>query len=305
MDQEEGIMFGQFLTTLVIGEEADMESGNTLRSTTGICFKSGILEARSIAMVGARYLVGKGDIDIWSTPWVPGFTPDEGWKGAFSVTGAYWLSQHERFQQEKPVWKALWKLKLHPRHILMIWRILSACLPLKSRLGFLNHSDRLCAFSGEQDEIEFHLFCIFPFARGIYDDHLERTLAFVLEAICLCRNKLVFCSSSPSLEDSIRLISKRAMEFSMLAEANNSYDPHVIIDPAHLIGIVVKKPGAADYESCQSFCSVSNVLEAYLVAILSALEYAWDARIQSVVIPSDSNIAVDALNLRELPTAAA
>uniref|UniRef100_A0A803NM16 RNase H type-1 domain-containing protein n=1 Tax=Cannabis sativa TaxID=3483 RepID=A0A803NM16_CANSA len=114
----------------------------------------------------------------------------------------------------------------------------------------------------------------------------------------------------------------------MLAEVNNNYDPRVILEPDQVqqqsnveasagcfqvdasfadgiarIGVVVKRPGAADSESCQSSCLAHNVLEAELVAILSALEYAWNARIQSIVIQSDSKIVVDALNLRELPMA--
>ncbi|KAF4376441.1 hypothetical protein F8388_012064 [Cannabis sativa] len=114
----------------------------------------------------------------------------------------------------------------------------------------------------------------------------------------------------------------------MLAEVNNNYDPRFTLDTDQMqqqtdaedsavcfqvdaffadgvagIGVVVKRPRAADSESCQSSCLAYSVLEAELEAILSALEYAWNDRIQSLVIQSDSKIAVDALNLREMPMA--
>ncbi|KAF4367775.1 hypothetical protein G4B88_011076 [Cannabis sativa] len=156
---------------------------------------------------------------------------------------------------------------------------------------------------------------------------LATTSACVLEAIWNCRNKAIFCTSPPPPEEAIRLISKRAMEFSMMSEVNNNYDPCINQVPVQVqqqmydenvvcfqvdasfadgvagIGVVVKRPGAAVSESCQSSCLAFNVLEAELEAILSALEYAWNDRMQSIVIQSDSKIVVDALNLKEMPMA--
>uniref|UniRef100_A0A803PT85 Reverse transcriptase domain-containing protein n=1 Tax=Cannabis sativa TaxID=3483 RepID=A0A803PT85_CANSA len=37
----------------------------------------GILEARDLCVPGAGILIGKGDIDLWTKPWVPGFSLEE------------------------------------------------------------------------------------------------------------------------------------------------------------------------------------------------------------------------------------
>uniref|UniRef100_A0A803P2H6 Reverse transcriptase n=1 Tax=Cannabis sativa TaxID=3483 RepID=A0A803P2H6_CANSA len=188
-----------------------------------------ILSARDLCVSGAGVLVGGGNSDIWTRPWVPGFTPeevrqsftygtthayssisdlfmtnsrvwdenlirqcftseianaivrirplsDEGdrvfWKasnkGIFSVKNAYWLSQSNRFHPEKESWRKLWKLKIHPRQKLLIWKILSYCLPLKSNLGFMQIGDKECYLCNCEVESELHLFGTCNFARCLW-----------------------------------------------------------------------------------------------------------------------------------------
>ncbi|KAM6566394.1 hypothetical protein CsatA_025522 [Cannabis sativa] len=167
-----------------------------------------------------------------------------GSNGSFSVKNAYLLSQQSRFHCEKPVWKVLWKLKLHPRQSVFSWRILSAWLPLKSRLRFLGHDDKKCALCGNEAETEIHVFCQCPFARSIWflspwglrtdtlsvdsfeefflwlcssdNDWLVQVSACVLEAIWRCRNELVFQGKNPSTALILKNIASRAAEFSQI-----------------------------------------------------------------------------------------
>ncbi|KAF4359409.1 hypothetical protein F8388_005666 [Cannabis sativa] len=286
---------GKLSSNLIIQEEFDslFEKKVLDQENTDLCRIPTPLEIKDA-----------GDIDIWTVPWVPGFSPQEiqqsfsynvthsftfvsdlfqpgsrtwdedlikqcfapdiaaailsirpleddvdmlFWKhgadGKYSVKKTYWLSQHFRFHEEKPAWKRLWTLKLHPRQLVFLWRILSECLPLKSRLGFTRMDDKQCVFCGDAIETELHLFCHCPFARMIW-----------------------------------------------------------FLSPWG-IGVVMYRSGGGEAHKIQSFYCVTSVLEAELLAILTALEQATKEKFHSITIHSDSKIAVDAMRVGELPLA--
>ncbi|KAF4348766.1 hypothetical protein F8388_021949 [Cannabis sativa] len=155
----------------------------------------GILANRDLCIKNAGFLVGDGKIDIWTKPWVPRYSPEECFtpevaeaivrirplfgsgdtlfwqgssKGTFSVKSAYWCAQNHRFQTEKQVWKDLWKRKIHARQKILLWRILSGCLPLKNRLGYVQESDKICGLCGLEPENDVHLFRDCHFARCLW-----------------------------------------------------------------------------------------------------------------------------------------
>ncbi|XP_060957672.1 uncharacterized protein LOC133029200 [Cannabis sativa] len=273
-----------------------------------------ILSARDLCVSGAGVLVGDGNSDIWTRPWVPGFTPeevrqsftygithayssisdlfmtnsrvwdenlirqcftseianailrirplsDEGdrvfWKasnkGIFSVKNAYWLSQSNRFHPEKESWRNLWKLKIHPRHKLLIWKILSYCLPLKSNLGFMQNGDKECYLCNCEVESELHLFGTCNFARCLWyrgqwglrsnflnvqsfedlfhqmllikDDYLVLFAACLFEVVWHCRNEVRIGSSRPDPDSAFKKIILRWQEFSQLVSLESVSEP--------------------------------------------------------------------------------
>ncbi|KAF4365752.1 hypothetical protein F8388_003421 [Cannabis sativa] len=76
-----------------------------------------------------------------------------------------------------------------------------------------------------------------------------------------------------------------------------------VVDNAAGIGVVLYRSGTQEAIALQSLCTVSSVLEAELSAIHTALERAWADNYQTVLIKSDSKVAVEALRLGELPLA--
>ena len=60
-------------------------------------------------------------------------------QGIFTVKSTYHLSQLDKFQQPSPLtsqeWKHLWKLKMHERLKLLLWKISWDALPTKEALN--------------------------------------------------------------------------------------------------------------------------------------------------------------------------
>lgn len=151
--------------------------------------------------------------------------------------------------------------------------------------------------------------------------------ACTLEAIWKCRNELIFSGKSPSTPITLKHISSRALEFSQYLTWNEDaatiddnrlptsemyaadcVDACYFVDASVLrsnagIGVIMYRSGGGEAHKIQSFCTVSSVLEAELLAILTALEHAWKENFHSIIIHSDSKIAVEALRLGELPLA--
>uniref|UniRef100_A0A803PBX2 CCHC-type domain-containing protein n=1 Tax=Cannabis sativa TaxID=3483 RepID=A0A803PBX2_CANSA len=283
------------------------------KSADSFLWKS-LLSARDLCVSGAGVLVGGGNFDIWTRPWVPGFSPeevrqsftygtthafssvsdlfmsntrvwdedlirqcftsevanaiwrirplsDEGdrvfWKasnkGNFSVKNAYWLSQSNRFLPERESWRCLWKLKLHPRQKLLIWKILSNCLPLKSNLGFMHNLDKECYLCNSEVESELHLFGTCSFARSLwfrgqwglrsntlnvhsFEDFFQQLVLtkdelLVLFAACLfevvwhCSNEARIGGCRPDPDSAFKRITLRWQEFSCLVGLESVPEP--------------------------------------------------------------------------------
>ncbi|KAF4353540.1 hypothetical protein G4B88_030175 [Cannabis sativa] len=184
---------------------------------------------------------------------------------------------------------------------------LCACLPLKTRLGFVRADDDQCVLRGEEAERDLHIFCTCPFAPGIWflcswglttdalandnfedfflwlcntdNDWLIQISTCVLEAIWRCIIDLIFHGKIPSTPATLRQIGLRAAEFQKILSS---------------IGETI---------TMQSHCLVSSVLEVELVTILKALERAWANQYHCILIESDSKVAIEALQLGELPLA--
>ncbi|KAF4389309.1 hypothetical protein G4B88_003122 [Cannabis sativa] len=161
------------------------------------------------------------------------------------------------------------------------------------------------------------------------DDWLVEVSACVLEAIWRCRNELVFQGKNPSTPLILKNIASRAAEFSQILSSfgdaaqlggenrlsepvqdfqDNLFDACFyvdasVVDNAAGIGVVLYRSETQEAIALQSLCTVSSVLEAELTAILTALERAWADNYQTILIKSDSKVAIEALRLGELPLA--
>ncbi|KAF4403150.1 hypothetical protein G4B88_027921 [Cannabis sativa] len=153
--------------------------------------------------------------------------------------------------------------------------------------------------------------------------------ACVVEAIWRYRKDLIFNGKAPSTPTTLTQIALRAAEFQEIHSSNGDV-PHpasenLIMNPTHVssdtsfdacflvdasavddaagIGVVLNRSGGGETITIQSQCLVSSVLEAKLVAILTALERAWEDQYHSMLIESNSKVAIEALRLGELPLA--
>ena len=85
------------------------------------------------------------------------WTPDP--SGLFSVKSMFRLSSTPIDPQPNPTWQKLWKLKLHERLKIFVWRIGSNTLPTRlnvaKRTGF---RDTTCPLCGNKEESYAHLF---------------------------------------------------------------------------------------------------------------------------------------------------
>ena len=90
-------------------------------------------------------------------------------KVKFSVKSAFKLFQSPVVTDAVVNWSALWKLKIHDRLKMFIWRIASGILPTKQnlvqRLGFRDYKCPLCQ---TEDESLKHLFFKCSLSRAIW-----------------------------------------------------------------------------------------------------------------------------------------
>lgn len=70
-------------------------------------------------------------------------------QGTFSVKSAYWVSKG--FSAIEEVWKTLWKLNIHERHKLNLWRLAKDILPITHKLKQRGLTiEETCALCGNQ-----------------------------------------------------------------------------------------------------------------------------------------------------------
>uniref|UniRef100_A0A2N9HS98 Reverse transcriptase domain-containing protein n=1 Tax=Fagus sylvatica TaxID=28930 RepID=A0A2N9HS98_FAGSY len=90
--------------------------------------------------------------------------------GKFTAKSAYWLDQKPRFENNGPLtsveWKSLWKLKIHDRLKLMLWKMAWGMLPTMVALNVrFRVNSTQCQLCNSGVETLEHLFIECPFAR--------------------------------------------------------------------------------------------------------------------------------------------
>ena len=81
-------------------------------------------------------------------------------KGQFSIRSAYKVSQkHREVVDNAVMWQKLWKMKIHERVKMLVWRIGVNILPTKENLAQrLGLEDQECSLCHEEIEYCTHLF---------------------------------------------------------------------------------------------------------------------------------------------------
>ena len=90
--------------------------------------------------------------------------------GAFSTKSAFWTDQVSWFNTMGPLtkqeWNMLWKLKIHDRLKLLLWKIIWNALPTREVIGLRLELDFLqCPLCGSSTESLKHLFLECPISR--------------------------------------------------------------------------------------------------------------------------------------------
>ncbi|KAF4351671.1 hypothetical protein F8388_024504 [Cannabis sativa] len=85
-------------------------------------------------------------------------------RGVFTVKEAYLFDQKSRFGSIEPLWKWIWKDKLHPRMRMILWRAIAGALPTGDKFGAM----QLCCFCSNAMESPLHLFVQCPFVVALW-----------------------------------------------------------------------------------------------------------------------------------------
>uniref|UniRef100_A0A803Q136 Reverse transcriptase domain-containing protein n=1 Tax=Cannabis sativa TaxID=3483 RepID=A0A803Q136_CANSA len=171
------------------------------------------------------------------------------------------------------------------------------------------HDDKKCALCGNEAETEIHVFFQCPFVRGIWFLSPWGLRTDTLSVDSFEEFFLWLCSSDDDwLVQVTQLGGENRLSEQVQDFQDNLFDAWFyvdasVVDNAAGIGVVLYRSGTQEAIALQSLCTVSSVLEAELSAIHTALERAWADNYQTVLIKSDSKVAVEALRLGELPLA--
>ena len=118
-------------------------------------------------------------------------------KGNFSVKAAFKSSQPHLNADPEANWKALWKLKLHDRFKVLVWRIASGVLPTKlnfaQKVGF---GDTRCPFCLDEEESLEHLFFKCHISKAIWFGSMW-ALRSDLISLSTCKDFIKFVCEPP------------------------------------------------------------------------------------------------------------
>ena len=90
-------------------------------------------------------------------------------KGKFSVKSMIKSAQGQVSAHDGVNWNGLWKLRIHERYKVLIWRIATGILPTKVNLALkLGSGDTLCPLCSEYDESIEHIFFHCAISRAIW-----------------------------------------------------------------------------------------------------------------------------------------
>ena len=90
-------------------------------------------------------------------------------KGRFSDKLVYQANQKSSLNPNMGgLWQRLWRLKLHERSKIFLWRIGTKALPTKEMLANkMEIQDKICYLCGHEEESDTHLFFKWSTARAI------------------------------------------------------------------------------------------------------------------------------------------
>ncbi|KAF4376750.1 hypothetical protein F8388_025621 [Cannabis sativa] len=173
--------------------------------------------------------------------------------GNFSVKGAYWVEQQERFGEKEDLWRWIWSSKVHPRLSLLLWRVCSNVLPTGDK--FPSVEVNFCPLCHTAPESPLHLFTKCSLALALWFsspwpiridrvmgtnmqevirnlcssvDHSNRPkfincIGVILDCIWNTRNKVLHTENYVSNVNMLRgEISSRLAEFQLIVGENDS-----------------------------------------------------------------------------------
>ncbi|KAF4378897.1 hypothetical protein G4B88_008367 [Cannabis sativa] len=286
------------------------------------CVWKGILHSRSILRNGSLSLAGRGDfIDIWEQPWIPWLEYEEFmalmrnvrtrypllktvadlsnsnggveypdslvWKptkdGSFSVKEAYKaITSVHGHNTDRRLWRLIWSKYIHFRHSIMIMRALMGCLPTKDKLPFVN--DKMYPLCDSASEEVMHLFWDCPLARalwfrGPFPLNLGiRTESSLADRVAT-RNEAIFKGQITRIDIARKNLLTR-------------YDEAILVSKVDL------EAATKWYAKSEKTASAP---EAELMAIFWALQLDKELGHDSIVVLSDAQIMVKALEDRRFP----
>uniref|UniRef100_A0A2N9EDK3 Reverse transcriptase zinc-binding domain-containing protein n=1 Tax=Fagus sylvatica TaxID=28930 RepID=A0A2N9EDK3_FAGSY len=247
-------------------------------------------------------------------------------KGKFSVKSVIRSAQGQVSAHDGVNWNGLWKLRIHERYKVLIWRIATGILPTKVNLALkLGSGDTLCPLCSEYDESIEHIFFHCAISRAIwfgnswavYSNHLTfSSCKDIINIIC-----------DPSLPSGMSMDGKMlkeqtAIQFAITLDViwnlrNQNLVPlevrGCVVWEAPPIGVIKINVDAAIYLDKSFMAAVARDYKGELIkawakttvykdptiaeadAICWALELAKTEKFEKISIESDAKVCVDAL----------
>ncbi|KAF4363545.1 hypothetical protein G4B88_022106 [Cannabis sativa] len=227
------------------------------------------------------------------------------------------------------LWKQVWGKEVHSRHSMMIWRVITGCVPTGDKLGFVG--DLSCPFCDNNLETE----C--PCARALWfsgpfpmcfgegsGDSPKRRLSWILSSLptelvdrvftfigCLfegiwnARNEFLFKECLILANADLDMGQSITAEVPRGAIGSNG-QAFCVTDASWKDGVAGLAVGVLERQSNTSWwfarnATASSAAEAELLAIQWALQIAGQRDFKSFACASDAKVLVSALNERKFP----
>ncbi|KAF4361342.1 hypothetical protein G4B88_005132 [Cannabis sativa] len=129
--------------------------------------------------------------------------------GNFSVKGAYWVEQQERFGEKDDLWRWIWSSKVHPRLSLLLWRVCSNVLPTGDKFSSLDANS--CPLCHNVPESPLHLFTKCSLALALWFSspwpiRIDRVMGTSMQEVIRNLCSSVDPSNRPNFINCIRVI---------------------------------------------------------------------------------------------------
>ncbi|KAF4358335.1 hypothetical protein F8388_014605 [Cannabis sativa] len=232
----------------------------------------------------------------------------------------------------------VWSQKLHYRHSVMLWRVITGCLPTRDRLGFVR--DKSCPLCDVEVESAVHVFWYCHCARALWfsspfpicvevgggnsvKERLDWMLARLLReqsdsflSFAGCMNEYLFKGGLVDITQVRNSILRRYSESLALMEANatigrrtptglagrticNSTDVFCVSDAYWKEGTAGLAVGMLDRRNNKTMAS--SAAEAELLAIQWAMQLAGQRGFIAFANASDAKVLIDALKEKICP----